>query len=120
MIKDGIQNILFLAFITVLFVGIVNASLTITNLSENSLDVNVQPYWFVLDPLNEYSFGDLVNISGTTNAPPGSNLTILVAGSCFRNPAGFPCPRIFELNTTTESGTSNINASIFSILVNTS
>jgi hypothetical protein len=111
-----------LIFIIILLFFLVPASAT-TDLSKNSNGsdiLNDHKYWFVTDPLKEYFVGDLVNISGTTNAPPSSNLTILVEGSCFMNPAGFPCPRIFELYTITESNISNRNASFFSVQVDTS
>jgi hypothetical protein len=76
----------------------------------------LKPRWILIDDLGFYKVGDTVNISGTTNAPPGLLLTVWFSRACYPL-----CGPGFEpISTYTQYIPSSQNISSFSVQLNTS
>jgi len=72
------------------------------NVEANST-LQIRNRWIAFDSFERnVSIGDVFTVTGTTNAPVGSNLYLAVFGdtSGWMAPSGFPCNHCVELNTT--------------------
>jgi hypothetical protein len=79
--------------------------------------------WLKFDAFEQnVSVGEVFSVSGTTNAPEGARLDLVIFGdkSNWMNPAGFPCIHCITLQTNVMKSNQSTDTGTFSFVVNTS